>query len=107
VNVDERVRRLAIGWADYRRRQWTAGLLTLGFVPLAGLIAVTMENFTQSERFIIVPETAFMIIVVWSWSRFIYFRCPFCSRCFHLTAVCRLTSGRRCPHCGLERYQAD
>lgn len=107
MNVDERVQRLAAGWGDYRRRQWMAGLLTLGFLPLAGLIGVVMEDVTRSDRFILIPEAALMVVTVWSWNRLINFPCPYCGHRFHVTAVYRLTNGRRCPHCGLERYQAD
>jgi hypothetical protein len=103
----DRARRLAEGWADYRRRQWIAGLMSIAFIPLAVSIALVIEAETRSDRFIalfVMPLGA-LVFAAWSW--FVFFRCPNCGRRFHITGSWRLTGGRRCPHCGLERYQAD
>ena len=105
--ADGRTRRLVDGWADYRRRQWAVGVMTIGFFPLIALIAASVETLTQSDdltTFFVVP-LAVLVFGTWSW--FVLFRCPNCGGYFHLADTWRLTSGRRCPHCGLERYQTD
>lgn len=107
MNSAERVQRLALGWADYRRRQWAAGLLFVGFLPLMTLIGVVIEDVTQSDGFIVVPAAGLMFATLCAGWRFILFRCPNCQHRFHLTSIGRLTNGRKCPHCGLERYQPD
>jgi hypothetical protein len=103
----DRARRLAEGWADYRRRQWFAALISIGFIPLTGLIVLSIEALTRADRFITPFVAALALLVLGAWCRFILFRCPHCGRNFHLTPLWHLTRGRRCPHCGLERYQVD
>jgi DNA-directed RNA polymerase subunit RPC12/RpoP len=103
----DRARRLAEGWADYRRRQWTAGLTFIGFIPLAVLIGLSIETLTWSDKLVVVFVVPLATLMFGTWSRFVLFRCPNCGRHFHITESWRLTSGRQCPHCGLARYQAN
>jgi predicted RNA-binding Zn-ribbon protein involved in translation (DUF1610 family) len=83
------------------------GLLFIGFLPLVFLITLGIERVTDSNGLGVVPAAALMCATIWAGAHFIFFRCPNCGRRFHLTAALRLTNGHGCPHCGLERYQAD
>ena len=103
----DRAGRLVEGWADYRRRQRIARLMSIAFIPLAALIALAVEAVTRTDRFISLFVVPLGVLVFGAWSWFVLFRCPNCGRHFHITESWRLTGGRRCPHCGLERYQAD
>lgn len=103
----DRVRRLVQGWADYRRRQRTAALMSIGFIPMTALIVLGVETLTRSDGLITPFVAPLAVVVLGTWCWFVLFRCPNCSRHFHVTISWHLTSGRRCPHCGLERYQAD
>jgi DNA-directed RNA polymerase subunit RPC12/RpoP len=103
----DRARCLAEGWADYRRRQWAAGLTSIGCIPLAMLIGLGIETLKRSDRLVALFVLPLAILTFGAWSRFVLFRCPNCGRHFHITESWRLTSGRKCPHCGLARYQAD
>lgn len=105
--VVDRTQRLVEGWVDYRRRQWAAGLATIGFIPLTALVVLSVEMLTRSDDFVTLFVAPLPIIILCTWCRFILFRCPNCGGHFHLPDAWRLTNGRRCPHCGLERYQAD
>jgi predicted RNA-binding Zn-ribbon protein involved in translation (DUF1610 family) len=107
VTSDQRIQRLARGWADYRRRQWLAAVLFIGFLPLVFLMGLGIERVTDSDTLVVVPAAALMCATIWAGAHFIFFRCPNCGRRFHITTALRLTNGRSCPHCGLERYQAD
>jgi hypothetical protein len=102
-----RARRLTDGWADYRRRQRTAGLMTIALIPIAILIGLGIEAVTRSDRLIGLCVAPLGALMFGTWCWFVLFRCPNCSRHFHITESWRLTSGRRCPHCGLERYQVE
>lgn len=103
----DKTQHLTNGWADYRRRQWVAGLMTIGFIPLAALIGLDIESLTRSDRLIAPFVAPLAIIMFGAWSWFVLFRCPNCRRHFHVTDAWRLTNGRQCPHCGLERYQIN
>ena len=107
MSSDQRIQRLARGWADYRRRQWVAGLLFVGSLLLVFLVALGVERVTHSDSLVVVPAIAATCATIWAGAHFIFFRCPNCDQRFHLTTTLRLTNGRSCPHCGLERYQAD
>jgi predicted RNA-binding Zn-ribbon protein involved in translation (DUF1610 family) len=103
----DRLKRLALGWAEYRRRQWIAGLMWLGFLPLTALIVFSVGSLTRSEVAVSVLVSMLAILALGAGWRFVLFRCPNCNHYFHLASPARMTNGRICPHCGLERYQID
>lgn len=103
----ERLHRLALGWSDYRRRQWTAGIASFAFLPLAALVAFMVGSLTRSGFLVSLVVGLIGLVTFGTGLRFIMFPCPNCSRRFQVTQSGRMTNGRRCPHCGLERYQTE
>lgn len=78
-----------------------------GFLPVVFLMALTIEALTQSDTLITWFVAPLAMLTLGAGWRFIIFRCPNCGCHFHVTVAGRLTNGRRCSHCGLERYQKD
>lgn len=101
----DRIQHLTKDWMEYRRKQRIAGLMAIGFIPLAVLIAVVIENLSGSDGQIAIFEAPLAVSTFASWSLLVLFRCTSCRQHYHLTDTWRLTGGRRCPHCGIERYQ--
>jgi hypothetical protein len=103
----ERLDRLTAGWHNYRRRQWTAGLAWLGFLPLSALVVFIVGTITQSDVLVTWIFASFAVLTFGAGWWFILFPCPNCGHHFHLTPSVRMTNGRCCPHCGLKRYQYE
>jgi len=103
----ERLQRLALGWSEYRRRQRAVILAWLGALLAGALVVVAPQALKLFGNFIGCVAGSLLLLALGTQFWFIQFRCPNCRRHFHLATYGGMTRGRRCPHCGLERYQYD
>ena len=91
-------------WKNYRRRERWAASLFLGVVASL-LLGKMVHSFSRSVAFglgclnvLCIGGFAFV------WPRFVSSQCPCCGQRLHVNRFLKMTSGRKCPHCGVERY---
>ncbi len=90
-------------WKALQQREWLVIGLFLGFIPVVFIIDRLFSVVTTSEIPIIIT-ILWMLVLVWAVNWVSSFPCPRCSKRFYLSKYLYWTLGRKCPHCGLHRY---
>jgi len=91
-------------WKDLRRREWLVIGLFVGYLPILAGIGWLLFRVTTSETPIIIVAITWMSAFACAGLRVSFFRCPRCDQRFYMGKYFVMTLGRRCPHCGLQRY---
>jgi len=94
-----------IHWQDFRRRNRLAILLFLGYLPVVGTLGYLLSAFVTSEIPLITIAVFWTLVWLWACLRVCTFHCPRCGKLYCINKYFVATLGRRCPHCGLRRYE--
>ena len=92
-------------WAEYRRLFRLYLLVVLGFVPCCFGVAYASLKLLGS------PVPGFILATVWMGAflllsfRFFNWPCPRCGKNFNSMWLIPIPT-RRCPHCGLRKWEA-
>ena len=89
---------------DLKKRELTVIAVFLGYIPAIACFAWAVSHFTKSETPIMVLAIAWMTLFAVSGLRVSFFKCPKCGGLFNRNKYWFTTRGRKCPHCGVNRY---
>jgi len=92
-------------WDDYRRRNRIVIALFLGFIPGVLILGFPLTKLLKSEIPFYAVALTWMAMTAGAWIRLILFRCPRCRERFMMNKYFVVASGRKCPYCGLKRYE--
>jgi len=91
-------------WNELRRREFLVIFAFVGYLPFAGAFAFLVSHFTHTLLAILFVPVLWMLFVLYSWLRFMFWRCPECGKPFNTKLLGTFTRGRNCVHCGVSRY---
>lgn len=91
-------------WNDYRKRSRIVFALFLGYIPGVFILGFPLTKLLKSEIPFYIVALTWMATTVGAWIHLILFRCPRCRERFMMNKYFVVASGRKCPYCGLKKY---
>jgi hypothetical protein len=92
-------------WQDYRRRARLFFWLLAGFIPIVGLVVVSL-NRHATEAIAVIIATVWLFALCVAILRLQFFPCPNCNKPFAFKHLNRLPfSVDACVHCGLAKWE--
>jgi len=92
-------------WKDFRKRNRIVIALFIGYIPGVLILGFPLMKLLNSETPAYIIVVTWMVALVWAWIHLILFRCPRCGERFMMNRYFVVASGRKCPYCGLSKYE--
>ena len=94
-------------WTLYRKRNWLAGGLLIGGLPLAVAIAIVAKVYFNFVGEFVLILAILIWCCAWGWAaiRVARWPCPRCGNPWLSNQEIRIGAGRQCAKCGLSLYE--
>jgi len=89
-------------WKELRARERWVIFAFVGYMPIAGGLAIVVSRFTTHEWAVASAPLLWMAFFAGCCVRFQRFPCPRCGKAFYRRNS--FSRGRECVNCGLSRY---
>jgi hypothetical protein len=94
-------------WNEYRKRRLMFWSVWLGGTPLIAVVGILLSRLLPgnlADPMFLAIAGAWMLAFAAAGIRVTYWRCPRCRRYFSQRGMFVNQLGRRCQHCGLEKW---